>query len=109
LTATTVPVLHVPDEPTARAEGWLAAVLDGQALVDVIGDETDGVTAWFWSRWRTLAAAGLDEADLSQIVLGYRRELWLWLAGERTWAACCSGLIGRINRRLAGGDDGTEG
>jgi hypothetical protein len=39
-------------------------------------------------------------------VLGYQREIWLWLAGERTWAQCCSGLIGRINRRLAGGGVG---
>jgi hypothetical protein len=107
LTASTAPVLHVPDEPTAHAERWLAAVLDGQALSDVLSDETDGVTSWFWSRWRTLASGGLDEGDLASIVLGYRRELWLWLAGERTWVACCSGLIGRINRRLAGGDDGT--
>ena len=34
------------------------------------------------------------------IVADYRREIWLWLAGERTWAQCCSGLIGRITRRL---------
>jgi hypothetical protein len=109
LTAATAPVLHVPDEPTDRAETWLAAVLDGEALEDVLGDDTDGVTPWLWSRWRTLASAGLHEEDLGQIVLGYRRELWLWLAGERTWVACCSGLIGRINRRLAGGDDGITG
>ena len=35
--------------------------------------------------------------------------VWLWLAGERTWAQCCSGLIGRINRRVAGGGDGSRG
>jgi hypothetical protein len=102
-----VPVLHVPDEPTAKAERWLAAVLDGQEL-DVVLSEEDGVSAWFWSRWRTLASAGLSEEELGRIVLGYRREVWLWLAGERTWAQCCSGLIGRINRRLAGGDDVPE-
>ena len=31
-----MPVLHVPDEPAARAEGWLAAVLDGRELEDVL-------------------------------------------------------------------------
>jgi len=108
LTAVTQPVLHVPDEPTVLAEDWLRVVLDGRDLSDVIGDEKNGVSAWFWSRWRTLASAGLTEHDLGLIVLGYRRELWLWLAGERTWAQCCSGLIGRINRRLAGGGDGTQ-
>ena len=106
MTTTPLPVLHVPDEPTVLAESWLAAVLDGRELDGVLGDEDDGVTAWFWSRWRTLASAGLSEQGLGQIVLGYQREVWLWLAGERTWAQCCSGLIGRINRRLAGGCDG---
>ncbi len=100
----TVPVLHVPDEPSGRAEIWLAAVLDGRELAVVLTEDGDGVTAWLWSRWRSLASAGLDEGDLGQIVLGYRREIWLWLAGERTWVQCCSGLIGRINRRLTGGD-----
>lgn len=109
MTASALPVLHVPDEPTVLAEGWLAAVLEGQGLDGVLSDERSGVTAWFWSRWRTLASVGLNEQGLGLIVLGYRRELWLWLAGERTWAQCCSGLIGRINRRLAGGGDGAEG
>ena len=100
----TVPVLHVPDEPSGRAEIWLAAVLDGRELAVVLAEDGDGVTAWLWSRWRSLASAGLDEADLGRIVLGYQREIWLWLAGERTWVQCCSGLIGRINRRITGGD-----
>ena len=103
------PVLHLPDEPTARAEDWLSAVLDGRALDTVLTDGDASLTAWLWSRWRSLAAAGLSEVEFGVIVLGYRREIWLWLAGERTWAQCCSGLIGRINRRLAGGGDGTSG
>jgi hypothetical protein len=95
---TSHPVLHVPDEPTARAERWLAAVLDGQALDETLGGP-DGVTDWLWTRWRSLASIGWSEADLCQLVLDYQRELWLWLAGERTWAQVCSGLIGRISRR----------
>jgi hypothetical protein len=94
-------VLHVPDEPTGRAERWLAAVLDGRPVTDVLTGP-DGVTEWLWTRWRSLATLGFGEDDLGQLVLAYRRELWLWLAGERTWAQCCSGLIGRITRRLAG-------
>ena len=101
MTVVAAPVLHVPDEPTVRAEGWLAAVLDGEDLERVLLRD-DGVVPWLWSRWRTLAAAGLSEDDLGSIVLGYRREVWLWLAGERTWTHCCSGLIGRITRRIGG-------
>jgi hypothetical protein len=103
LTAAAVPVLHVPDEPTVRAEGWLAAVLDGEDLQRVLTSD-DGLVPWLWARWRSLAAAGLHEDDLERIILGYRREIWLWLAGERTWPQCCSGLIGRITRRIAVSD-----
>jgi hypothetical protein len=108
LTISAVPVLHVPDEPTVRAEEWLAAVLDGRDLATVLTEASDGFTDWLWSRWRALAATGLNEEDLELIVLGYRREIWLWLAGERTWVQCCSGLIGRINRRPSGGGGSPE-
>ena len=36
------------------------------------------------------------------ITSDYQRELRLWLEGDRTWAQCCSGLIGRITRRAPG-------
>jgi hypothetical protein len=100
---TTVPSLHVPDEPTARAEAWLAAVHDGALWADVLVAE-DGPIQWLWSRWSSVATAGMSADDFAQVVLGYRRELWLWLAGERTWAQACSGLVGRVSRRLAAVD-----
>ena len=99
-------VLHVPDEPTARAEDWLAAVLDGREFErrsDRRPRRCDRMAL------EPLALARRSRVwartSFGQIVLGYRREIWLWLAGERTWAQCCSGLIGRVNRRLAGGGD----
>jgi hypothetical protein len=90
--------LHVPDEPVVRAERWLRAVQEGQDF-DTVLTGADGLSTWLWSRWRSLTTVGVDEAALTAIVAEYRRELWLWLAGERTWAQCCSGLIGRIARR----------
>jgi hypothetical protein len=100
LTVTSLPTLHVPDEPTVRAEAWLAAVLDGDDLVTVLRAE-DGLAAWLWSRWSALGPAGVTRDEFGQIVEGYRREIWLWLAGERIWTQCCSGLVGRIGRRTA--------
>ncbi len=94
-----LPRLHLPDEPTARAELWLDAVLSGQELVAVIAGE-GGFVDWLWSRWRVLAASGLNRGDLEAVVVAYRREIWLWLAGERTWEQCCSGLLGRMERRF---------
>ena len=99
MTMTSLPTLHVPDEPTGRAMAWLDAVLDGQDLLAVLAAE-DGFTAWLWARWSSLAAAGLPREAFAQVVEGYRREIWLWLAGERIWTQCCAGLAGRVSRRI---------
>jgi hypothetical protein len=96
--------LHMPDEPVGRAEAWRGALRDGCDMNDLLSGD-DGVTAWLWSRWRApLTAVALDEDALGRIVAGYGRELRLWLEGDRTWAQCCSGLIGRIARRSGSGD-----
>jgi hypothetical protein len=96
---TTTPVLHVPDEPTVKAAAWRDAVYAGAAIASVLCED-DGLVAWLWYRWSTLERAGLTKESFTTLVLGYQRELWLWLAGERTWAHACSGLVGRINRRV---------
>lgn len=93
------PHLHLPDEPGAHREHWRAAVLHGQELACVVGGR-HGVAGWLWARWSTLDAHGMDKETFSSVVVEYRRELWLWLAGDRKWEQCCAGLIGRIGRRL---------
>lgn len=98
-TATSRPRLHVPDEPVARRDDWCGAVLDGADPETVVAGD-DGVAAWLWHRWRVLEELGLDAGTFTAIAVGYRREIWLWLAGERTWAQCCAGLVGRIERRI---------
>ena len=106
MSVTAAPGLHLPDEPMARAEEWTnAVVVQGRDLEEVLTG-AEGVAPWLWSRWRSLATAGMSEDELASVVLDYRREIWLWLAGERTWAQCCSGLIGRIGRRLASASPG---
>jgi hypothetical protein len=92
------PQLHLPEEPLARRVAWRDAVLEGTDLDDVLVR----VEGWLWARWRILETAGIDRAAFTLLVTRYRRELWLWLAGERTWEQCCSGLLGRINRRIPG-------
>jgi hypothetical protein len=104
LSVATIPVLHVPDEPVARGETWWRAVVEEGRDLKAVLAEDDGLAPWLWSRWRSLASVGMSEDDLAGVVVEYRREIWLWLAGERTWAQCCSGLIGRIDRRLAASD-----
>jgi hypothetical protein len=89
------PQLHFPDEPLERKEAWWEAICDGRPFDDVLTE----VGEWLWSRWRIVERAGIDREAFDAMVAGYRRELWLWLAGERTWEQCCSGLVGRIGRR----------
>ncbi len=111
--------LHVPEEPVllkwrwhdlvvGNGEGsraapgprvWASGGAGSDRLASVVAGG-DGLVDWLWSRWRHLAATGLGRDGLASIALGYEREIWLWLLGERTWTQCCSGLIGRIERRL---------
>ncbi len=98
-TRAAAPQLHVPEEPTERRAAWLARVAAGEAIAEVV-DGSDGVADWLWGRWSALAGSGCDRACFGTIVAGYRRELWLWLAGERTWTQACSGLAGRVSRRI---------
>ena len=96
---TVSPTLHLPDEPTAHAQRWLSSIIEGQNLADVLRAE-DGFVEWLWARWSVLRQAGVTRAEFEGTVLGYRREIWLWLAGERVWSQCCAGLIGRVSRRI---------
>ncbi len=33
-------------------------------------------------------------------MVAYKRELWLWLAGDRQWLPFLTGLAGRVVRRM---------
>ncbi len=92
--------LHLPDEPVERREIWRARVDAGEPIATVI-EGPDGVGDWLWARWRVLEGVGFDRTRFDAVLSGSRRELWLWLAGERTWSQAISGLTGRVTRRLA--------
>lgn len=44
----------------------------------------------------------VTEADLVVVLDGLRRELWLWVKGNRLWAQVERAVAGRVARRLAG-------
>ena len=59
------------------------------------------VAVWLWDQWsRSLEPVGIDRESFLDIVVAYRRELWLWLMGERGWEPFVTGLAGRVARRL---------
>jgi hypothetical protein len=60
------------------------------------------IAAALWDDWRRdLEALGVGSADLKAAAGDFRRELWLWVMGERTWAQTASSLAGRAERRVA--------
>jgi len=90
------------DEPVDMRTGLRDAILAG-------ADWREGFTSdicvgvLLWERWRpALEPMGMDREAFVDVVVGYGRELWLWLIGERQWDEFQSGLAGRVARRLPG-------
>lgn len=92
--------LDVPPEPVALRHAMHQAVLAGHDW-DVAFGGGLAVGAVLWDHWEgDLVGAGMDRAGFDTIVVGYRRELWFWFQGERTWRQAVEGLAGRVHRRL---------
>jgi len=93
------PDLHVPREPsTLRGTLHRAAVEDPDGASVLIGKE---LSLWLWRSWcDALRARGVTRSEVRAVLVDDRREAWLWVMGERTWAQLIDGLIGRVNRRL---------
>lgn len=96
--AALVTALAVPEEPEQLLESLRSlAVTDPAAARDELAGR---VADYLWGLWGpALEGLGLEQADVRGVADGYGRELWLWLAGERTWQESGSGLAGRLVRR----------
>jgi hypothetical protein len=93
--------LEPPPEPTElREQTWALArqspdrahelLAEGEWLADVL-----------WEAWEgELASVGATRADLVARLATARRELWLWLAGERTWPEAAELVGGGVLRRV---------
>jgi hypothetical protein len=100
--AASAPVeLAVPEEPAELRDRVRAlAEQDPAAAGDLLG-RGEWIAGPLWRSWGpALRRAGLDQEWLRRLAVGDRRELWLWVAGERTWTQCAGGLLGRVRRRL---------
>jgi len=92
--------LEQPDEPVAMRAKLYGAILSGADWREGLGDDLC-VGVWLWQQWRpSLEPLGVDREAFLDVVVGYGRELWLWIAGERPWAQVVEGLAGRVGRRL---------
>jgi hypothetical protein len=98
---TLAPDLSVPEEPVELRRRTRALVEQDPARGAALVDDGAFLADPLWQRWGpALEAAGLSRDRFGEIVAGYRRELWLWVMGERTWAQSAGGLLGRVKRRL---------
>ena len=101
---TLAPGLSLPEEPVELRRRTRALVEQDPGQGAAILDAGSWIVDPLWERWGpALAAAGMDRDRFAGIVAGYRRELWLWVMGERTWAQSAGGLLGRVQRRLPSG------
>ncbi len=54
-----------------------------------------------WRAWQpALEPLGFSREDFIDSVVAYRRELWLWLMGDRGWIPYVTGLAARVIRRV---------
>jgi hypothetical protein len=100
----------VPPEPAElRARTRALAEQDPAGAIALLGGG-EWILDQLWERWGgELERWGMGRERLRQIAVDYRRELWLWVMGERTWEQCAGGLLGRVERRRgAGGSGGLE-
>jgi hypothetical protein len=94
--------LPVPVEPVELRARTRALAEQAPEQARALLDAGSWIADPLWRHWGpALAAAGMDRQDFGAVVAGYRRELWLWVMGERTWAQSADGLRGRVRRRVA--------
>ena len=92
--------LEHPDEPVEMRVALRDAILNGSDWREGFADDIC-VGVWLWDRWRpALEPAGMDRERFVDVIVEYRREVWLWLVGERLWEQMITGLAGRVARRL---------
>lgn len=94
------PRLEIPDEPLELKTGLRDALLDGRDWRAGFSDDIC-IALWLWALWQpALEPDGMSREDFVDAVIADKRELWLWLMGERQWLGFVTGLAGRVTRRL---------
>jgi hypothetical protein len=89
----------VPEPVTLKRALRALAEVAPRRAAELLVDPGE-VAGLLWERWGPdLERAQIGCDAFFEIVAEYRRELWYWLWGNRTWAHCSGGLAGRLARR----------
>ena len=90
----------VPVEPVDLLEALRAEAASDPAAARA--ELPERVAAYAFDAWGpALEARGLDRAAVVEVARAFGRELWLWIAGERTWEQSGTALAGRLARRAS--------
>jgi hypothetical protein len=93
--------LPLPEEPVTLRNRMRDLAQNAPAEAVSLIAAGEAIADPLWEVWAPcLLSKNADRATLIRILAGYQRELWLWVAGERTWQQCADGIAGRIKRRL---------
>ena len=94
--------LAIPPEPRSLRGELGEELLGGADWEGRFGSDL-GVGGVLWDAWGPqLEALGMGPDAFAAVVRGYRRELWFWVLGDRSWQQAADGLAGRVVRRLPG-------
>jgi hypothetical protein len=94
------PRLELPEEPVEMKEDLRATLLAGADWRKGFSDDIC-VGLWLWRHWQpALEPYGFGREEFIDAVVAFRRELWLWLMGDRGWIPFVTGLAARVIRRV---------
>ena len=94
------PDLSLPEEPGALRQRTRTLIEQDPERGAAVVDAGSWIADPLWEGWGpALERAGMDRDRFQEIVTGYRRELWLWVMGERTWAQSAGAWRRHAGRR----------
>ena len=93
-------VLTVPDEPEGMREEIRAHLVDLGVNYAQVLESAGPLVNYLWKHWEpTLTFHGFGWQEYQDVIGDYKRELWLWAMGERTFRQFVTDLEGRLGRR----------
>ena len=98
------PALHLPDEPMVRAERWLDAIAEGADLMHVTGGSTASAELLVVAAGGVAGLGGVTEGTLEQSCSDTAARSGSGWPANGPGPQSCSGLMGRITRRMAAAD-----
>ena len=94
------PRLELPEEPVDLKRELRDTLLSGADWREGFRDDIC-IGLWLWGHWQpALEPQGVTREEFIDSVIAFRRELWLWLMGDRGWIPFVTGLAARVIRRI---------